>query len=132
MLNRIDVASNSTPSFPRVIGTTTKYVNSIHNRKIICFFSDRTMRRKNKWTCLAVIGSIITMTAIVVLITIIRTSEDNKIARNTTIKTGAKETTPKPITKKTATTKKFFDDNEKYVHLCFIFDLICIVLKIYL
>jgi hypothetical protein len=117
----------------------------------LCFFSDRTMRRKNKWTCLAVIGSIIIITAIVVPITIIKTSEDNKIARNTTIKTGANGTTPKPITEKTATTPKpitektattpkpitettttttIFDDNEKYVHLCFIFDLICIVLKI--
>jgi hypothetical protein len=104
---------------------------------------------------LAVIGSIIIITAIVVPITIIKTSEDNKIARNTTIKTGANGTTPKPITEKTATTPKaitektattpkaitettttttttIFDDNEKYVHLCFIFDLICIVLKIYL
>jgi len=58
------------------------------------------MRRKNKWTCLAVIGSIIIITAIVVPITIIKTSEDNKIARNTTIETGANGTTPKPITKK--------------------------------
>ncbi len=91
---------------------------------------------------MAVIGSIIIITAIVVPITIIKTSEDNKIARNTTIKTGANGTTPKPITKttattpkpitKTTTTTKIFDDNEKYVHLCFIFDLICIVLKIYL
>jgi ABC-type siderophore export system fused ATPase/permease subunit len=107
MSNRVDVASNSTSSSPTAIGTTTKYVNSILNRKIICFFSDRTMRRKNKWICLAVIGSIITITAIVVPITIIRTSEDNKIATNTTIKTGAKETTL-PTTKGTTakTTKK--------------------------
>jgi hypothetical protein len=90
MRNKAYVASNSLPS-------STEYINSMNNTKLIHFFSDAMVRRKTMWIIFGIIVSIVIIAAIVIPITIVLTRKTNGTATTTMAMKTIEVTTSKGV-----------------------------------